>query len=52
MPYLMSDIIILGGGLAGLSVADHLLKNGHTVTILEKVLFLEVLLLVLKLKMN
>ncbi len=31
-----SDVLILGGGLAGLTAALHLLKQGYTVTVFEK----------------
>jgi flavin-dependent dehydrogenase len=31
-----SEVLILGGGLAGLTAALHLLKNGYTVTVFEK----------------
>lgn len=30
------DVIIIGGGLAGLTAALHLIKNGHSVLVLEK----------------
>jgi len=31
-----SDVLLLGGGLAGLTAALHLLKQGYTVTVFEK----------------
>ncbi len=30
------DVIIIGGGVAGLTAASHLRKNGHSVLVLEK----------------
>lgn len=32
---LRSEVCIVGGGIAGLTLADHLLRSGHRVTLLE-----------------